>query len=72
MRPFFNGPEQEGRERFASFLSIREDIGFMHPGKSLILHRLTEHIVDQTKEIPYELMNAQQVEYFPMVFLATN
>ncbi|CAE7225826.1 unnamed protein product [Rhizoctonia solani] len=43
LRPFFNGPETEGRMRFASFLSI-------------------EHLVDQTKELPYELINAQQNE----------
>ncbi|CAE6488688.1 unnamed protein product [Rhizoctonia solani] len=43
LRPFFNGSEVEGRERFASFLSI-------------------QHLVDQTKELPYELMNAQQNE----------
>lgn len=43
LRPFFNGSEQDGREKFAPFLSI-------------------QHLVDQTKEIPYELMNAQQNE----------
>ncbi|CAE6468836.1 unnamed protein product [Rhizoctonia solani] len=43
LRPFFNGTEAQGRERFASFLTIH-------------------HLVDQTKELPYELMNAQQNE----------
>ncbi|CUA70966.1 hypothetical protein RSOLAG22IIIB_09243 [Rhizoctonia solani] len=43
LRPFFNGSEAEGRDRFASFLSI-------------------QHLADQTKELPYELINAQQNE----------
>ncbi|CAE6459534.1 unnamed protein product [Rhizoctonia solani] len=43
LRPFFNGSEAEGRERFASFLATR-------------------HLVDQTKPLPYELINAQQNE----------
>ncbi|CAE6432007.1 unnamed protein product [Rhizoctonia solani] len=43
LRPFFNGSEAEGRERFAPFLSI-------------------QHLADQTKELPYELINAQQNE----------
>ncbi|EUC63045.1 6-hydroxy-D-nicotine oxidase, putative [Rhizoctonia solani AG-3 Rhs1AP] len=43
LRPFFNGSEAEGRERFALFLAIH-------------------HLVDQTKALPYELINAQQNE----------
>ncbi|KAJ1300712.1 hypothetical protein OPQ81_002357 [Rhizoctonia solani] len=43
LRPFFNGSKAEGRERFASFISI-------------------QHLADQTKELPYELINAQQNE----------
>ena len=61
---FFNGSEQEGRENFKTLL----DIGAMsftprctNPAKQRDL-TFSEHIVDGTKEIPYELLNSLQVE----------
>ena len=60
---FYNGSEEEGRANFKPFFdlsklfffSIRAHLTFLK--KFLVI----EHIVDLTKEIPYEELNAPQV-----------
>ena len=59
---FYNGSEEEGRARFKPFFDLSklffDSSTFMITSKTLLL---IEHIIDLTKQIPYEELNAPQV-----------
>ncbi|QRV99500.1 FAD-binding domain protein [Ceratobasidium sp. AG-Ba] len=59
VRPFFNGSGLEGRDRFSFLFSIGKFFFVLALGYH---NEALEYLVDQTQELPYEKMNAQQNE----------